>query len=157
MHWKVAPGRATFFVNLGTTSPTPAPMHYSVSLIGTGNVAWHLSQALEKAGHQVREIYGRNPEHAERVAEKLYDAQVVTSLDFSESEATVFLLCISDDAIGRVADQVILPGEDAVLCHTSGTQPLDLLAGRSHAGVFYPLQTFTRNHRLDLSAVPFCI
>ncbi|MBD0260116.1 MAG: DUF2520 domain-containing protein [Cytophagales bacterium] len=132
-------------------------MHYSVSLIGTGNVAWHLSQALEKAGHQVREIYGRNPEHAERVAEKLYDAQVVTSLDFSESESTVFLLCVSDDAIGRVADQIILPDEDAILCHTSGTQPLDLLAGRSYAGVFYPLQTFTRNHRLDLATVPFCI
>jgi predicted short-subunit dehydrogenase-like oxidoreductase (DUF2520 family) len=132
-------------------------MHYSVSLIGSGNVAWHLSQALEKAGHQVREIYSRTPEHAERLAEKLYDAQVVTSLDFSESESTVFLLCISDDAIGRVADQIILPNEDAVICHTSGTQPLDVLAGRSHAGVFYPLQTFTKNRRLDLATVPVCV
>jgi len=132
-------------------------MHYSVSLIGSGNVAWHLSQALEKAGHQVREIYSRTPGHAERVAEKLYDAQVVTSLDFSESGSDVFLLCVSDDAIGRVADELILPDEDAVICHTSGTQPLDLLAGREHAGVFYPLQTFTSNRRLDLSTVPFCI
>jgi predicted short-subunit dehydrogenase-like oxidoreductase (DUF2520 family) len=132
-------------------------MQYSVSLIGSGNVAWHLSQALEKAGHQVREIYSRGTEHAEKVADKLYDAQVVTTLDFSESTSTIFLLCVSDDAIGGVADQIILPDEDAILCHTSGSQPLEVLAGRLHTGVFYPLQTFSKSRRVDVGNVPFCI
>jgi predicted short-subunit dehydrogenase-like oxidoreductase (DUF2520 family) len=132
-------------------------MQYSVSLIGSGNVAWHLSQALEKAGHQVREIYSRSAEHAEQVAEKLYDAQVVATLDFSESTSDVFILCVSDDAIAAVADQVILPHEDAILCHTSGSQPLGVLAGRPRTGVFYPLQTFSKSRRVDISSVPFCI
>jgi predicted short-subunit dehydrogenase-like oxidoreductase (DUF2520 family) len=132
-------------------------MQYTISLIGSGNVAWHLGQALEKAGFKIGEVYSRNPQHAGLLAERLYDAQVISSLDFSESPSDVFILCVPDDAIAAVADGIILPDEDSILCHTSGTQSLNSMGGRKNAGVFYPLQTFSKNRRPDFGSVPFCI
>jgi 3-hydroxyisobutyrate dehydrogenase-like beta-hydroxyacid dehydrogenase len=35
-----------------------------ISFIGAGNVAWHLSQALENAGNSVQEIFSRDPKKA---------------------------------------------------------------------------------------------
>lgn len=132
-------------------------MQYSISLIGAGNVAWHLAQALENAGHQIREVYSRRVQQAEGLANKLYDAQVVATLDFSGSAATVFLLCVPDDALTAVVEQIILPDNEAILCHTSGTQPGEILLGYPNTGVFYPLQTFSKSRRLDVSTTPFCI
>lgn len=132
-------------------------MQYTISLIGSGNVAWHLGQALEKAGHKIGEVYSRKPRHAEQLAERLYDARVTSSLDFSESTSGVFILCVSDDAVAAVADKIILPDEESILCHTSGTQPLGVLGDREKTGVFYPLQTFSKSRRPDIGTVPFCI
>ncbi len=132
-------------------------MHYTISLIGSGNVAWHLGQALEKAGYKIGEVYSRNPQHAGRLAERLYDARITSSVDLSGSTSDLFILCVSDDAIAAVADGIILPDEDSILCHTSGTQPLSILGGRKNAGVFYPLQTFSKSRRPDIGSVPFCI
>jgi 3-hydroxyisobutyrate dehydrogenase-like beta-hydroxyacid dehydrogenase len=37
-----------------------------ISFIGAGHVAWHLSQALENAGHSVQEVFSRNPCQSQR-------------------------------------------------------------------------------------------
>jgi 3-hydroxyisobutyrate dehydrogenase-like beta-hydroxyacid dehydrogenase len=31
-----------------------------ISFVGAGNVAWHLSQAFENAGHWICEVYSRD-------------------------------------------------------------------------------------------------
>ncbi len=129
-----------------------------VSFIGSGNLAWHLAPALDNAGLIVKEVYSRNPKHAEALTERLYQAEVKATLDFSTSDSTVFIICVSDDAIRAVATEIILPDE-AILIHTSGSQPLDILqyAAISNIGVLYPLQTFTRNKRIDFKTVPLFV
>lgn len=129
---------------------------HKVSFIGAGNVAWHLAQALEYAGHVVQEVYSRNLTNAQQLAAKLYHATPTNSLDFSQSKATVFILSISDDVLAEINEQLILP-EESIVAHTSGTIPIEILAGRQDSGVFYPLQTFSKSKKLDVQRIPFCI
>jgi predicted short-subunit dehydrogenase-like oxidoreductase (DUF2520 family) len=130
----------------------------TVSFIGSGNLAWHLAPALDNAGYVVKEVYSPNPKHAEELTSRLYQAEVKATLDFSTSDSTVFIICTSDDAIADIAREIILPGE-VFLVHTSGSQPLSVLqyAATNNIGVIYPLQTFTKNKRIDFKNVPLFI
>ncbi|WP_025762862.1 Rossmann-like and DUF2520 domain-containing protein [Dyadobacter tibetensis] len=135
-----------------------------ISIVGSGNVAWHLSQALEDAGHWICEIYSRNPHHAALLAAQLYDTDVVDSLNFSESPAELILLAISDHALDEVMQQIVLP-ENTILVNTSGTTTLAALQNLVdiysdvdvQTGIFYPLQTFTKGVPLNYNTIPFCI
>ena len=131
---------------------------YQVDFIGAGNVAWHLAPAPENAGVTVRNIYSREPKNAKKLAERLYEGQVQTDLDFSESFSNIFIIAVSDDAIEEVAKEIVLP-EDAILVHTSGSIPLSILgyAATPNIGVFYPLQTFTKKQRVEFDSIPFLI
>jgi predicted short-subunit dehydrogenase-like oxidoreductase (DUF2520 family) len=130
----------------------------TVSIIGSGNLAWHLAPALDNAGYVVKEVYSRNPKHAEELTGRLYQAEVKATLDFSTSDSTIFILCATDDSIQEIAQEIILPG-DVFLVHTSGSQPLSILqfAATNNIGVLYPLQTFTKNKRIDFKTVPVFI
>lgn len=135
-----------------------------ISFIGSGNVAWHLSQAFEDKGHHICEIYSRRLANSKALVSKLFDAQSFTSLDFSKSEAELFVLAIKDDAITEVLDQLILP-KNSILVHTSGIKSLDLLINWAeqieeeivNVGVFYPLMTFSKDKKLNFSDVPLCL
>jgi len=130
----------------------------TVCFIGAGNLAWHLAPALDNTDFAVREVYSRNPKHAQTLVEKLYQADAKCSLDFSESHCRIFVLAITDDSIASVVQELILP-DDAILIHTSGSQPLSILeyAATPFTGVYYPLQTFTKSRKLNFNEVPIFI
>lgn len=133
-------------------------MKFKVAILGTGNVAWHLAPALEEAGHTVTEIYGRDLTKAKSLIKNLYTAEAKEDLDFSESEAEIYILAVSDQAISELADELILP-EESVLVHTSGSVPMDILgySSATYTGIFYPLQTFTKDREMDFREVPFLL
>ncbi len=130
----------------------------AISFIGAGNLAWHLAPALDNVGFVVTEVYSRNRAHALALTERLYQAELKATLDFSTSKSTVFIIAASDDAIEEIAQEIILPDE-AILVHTSGSQPLSILqfAATPNIGVFYPLQTFTKAKKVDFSTIPIFI
>ena len=127
-------------------------------MIGSGNVAWHLAPALEDSGHKITEVYSRQKSKAEDLARRLYQADAQDHLDFSGSQATLFMFAISDDAIAPIAQQIKLPSE-ALVVHTSGGQPLEALSDTSteYIGVFYPLQTFSRHREVSFREIPICL
>lgn len=133
-------------------------MKFKIAILGAGNVAWHLAPALENAAHEVTEVYARDIKKAQIITERLYSAEPKDDLDFSESKAEIFILAVKDSAIPELADEVILP-EGSILIHTSGTQPLDILgySSASFTGIFYPLQSFTKELKLDFEDVPFLL
>lgn len=130
----------------------------TVSFIGSGNLAWHLAPALDNLGFVVKEVFSARPKNAAALTERLYQAEVKSSLDFSDSPSDTFFICVSDEAISDVAKEIVLP-ENATLVHTSGSQPLSLLkfAAAANSGVFYPLQTFTKTRSIDFKNVPVFI
>jgi len=129
-----------------------------ISFIGSGNLAWHLAPALDNAGYTVREVYSKTPKHAAALVERLYQATSLTSTDFSLSPSRIFIIAVTDDAIENIAKEIVLP-ENAILVHTSGSQPLSVLgyAATPNIGVFYPLQTFSKAKKVDFKDIPIFI
>jgi predicted short-subunit dehydrogenase-like oxidoreductase (DUF2520 family) len=129
-----------------------------ISFIGAGNLAWHLAPALDNSGFIVAEVVSRNRSHALALTEKLYQAELKATLDFSTSQSSIFFIAASDDALEEIAQEIILPDE-AILVHTSGSQPLSILqfAATPNIGVFYPLQTFSKAKKIDFTSIPIFI
>jgi predicted short-subunit dehydrogenase-like oxidoreductase (DUF2520 family) len=130
----------------------------NVTFIGSGNLAWHLAPALDNTDFAVREVCSRNPKHAAALVDKLYQAQIISSLDFTASKSKIFIIASSDDSIQDIAEEITLP-QNSILVHTSGSQPLSILgyASSLNIGVLYPLQTFTKNRKVEFKEVPFFI
>ncbi len=129
-----------------------------IAILGTGNVAWHLSRTLENAGHLITHIYDRDISKAKKFALDYFNASVGDSTDLYAVDANLFVMAISDDAIEDVAQQLRLP-KDSILVHTSGTVPMNALgyAQTQNIGVFYPVQTFSKGKSTDFSTIPICI
>ena len=135
-----------------------------ISFVGAGNVAWHLAQALEDAGHWICEIYSREPRNAGELSSRLYDSETQEDLNFSESAAELIVIAVPDDALEDVIQRIVFP-ENVIVVNTSGTRSLtdlrNLVAIHSdvyvHTGVFYPVQTFTKSALIDYKAMPICI
>ncbi len=132
--------------------------YYNIAFIGSGNLPWHLAPELENAGHRVVEVYSQTIKKAQRLQNRLYKAEINASLDFSSSEATIFFISVSDDAIEEIAQEVALP-KNAIIIHTSGSKSIKNLAITSteNIGVFYPLQTFTKRKKISFDDVPILI
>ena len=132
--------------------------YYDIAIVGSGNVAWHLAPELENSGHRVVEIFSRNPKNAKALQKRLYNAEINPTLDFSESELDIIILCVSDDAIEEVAMEIALP-ENTIIVHTSGSQSISKLGftATENIGVFYPLQTFTKRKKVEFEEIPILI
>lgn len=130
----------------------------NVTFIGSGNLAWHLAPAFDNTDFPVREVFSLHKKNAAALADRLYQAEVKTSLDFSDSTSRIFIIAVADDAIPEVAHQIVLPA-NAILVHTSGSQPLSVLgyAATLNTGVLYPLQTFSKAKKIDFKEVPFFV
>ena len=129
-----------------------------VSFIGSGNLAWHLAPALDNTDFPVQEVYSRNPGHAALLVDRLYEPEVKATLDVCTSTSTIFIIGVSDEAIEEIVQEIILP-DDAILLHTSGSQPLPILgyAATQNLGVFYPLQTFSKDKKIEFNDIPIFI
>lgn len=123
----------------------------SIAIVGTGNVAYHLGNGFIDNGIAIKEIYGRNVEHAAELAAK-WECELVN--DLSEIKSELILVCVSDDAIGEVLEKV--PSR-ARVAYTGGAVDLRDFRSRSNTGVFYPLQTFSEKKEVNLFEVPFLI
>jgi predicted short-subunit dehydrogenase-like oxidoreductase (DUF2520 family) len=128
----------------------------AITLIGSGNVAWHLGKAFVNAGHRINEVYSRNYSNAKALADLFPGSTILTNTDFSKSNSEVFIIAISDNAIENVVAEITIP-QNAIIVHTSGSVAMQVLNKFSHHGVFYALQTFTKGKETNLSEVPFGI
>lgn len=126
-----------------------------ITLIGSGNVATHMGAALKNAGHRIIQVYGRNNHNAALLAYHI-GAEAISDLNDINPETDIFIIAVSDDAIAGLTEQ--LAPYDKLIVHTSGATDLyTLLAFTDHAGVFYPLQTFSKTKEVDFRSVPLCI
>ncbi len=130
---------------------------YSISIIGSGNMAWSLAKNFEDAGHHVREIYSRRLENAEKLCGELYDAVPTDEQDFEGSESGIFFLAIKDDVIQEANHEFSFP-EGSIVAHCSGFLSMDSISGlSSKTGVFYPLQSFSKGQKANFRDIPILI
>ena len=88
--------------------------------------------------------------------DRLYNADYKKNLDFSRSELDAIIIAAKDSNIQDIVTEIIVP-DDCSIFHTSGTQPMKILenSAAEHYGVLYPLQTFTKGHRVNFKETSF--
>ncbi|MFH1120684.1 MAG: Rossmann-like and DUF2520 domain-containing protein [Bacteroidota bacterium] len=130
----------------------------SISFAGAGNVAGNLALALFNAGFTIRNIISRNPGNAGLLASKV-KAEPVTTIDEIDDKTDLLILALPDQAIPGFSLSLKNAGiYTGLVAHTSGSQSLTAITQyHANGGVFYPLQSFTRQSTPDISKVPFCI
>lgn len=124
----------------------------SVVVLGSGNVAQHLIKALAAAPSvTLLQAWARHPEklaHLLPVDKITGDISALTAAD-------IYIISVSDDAISEVSAQ--LPFANRLVVHTSGSTDIYGLDTKNRRGVFYPLQTFSKNKAVDFSTIPLCL
>ncbi|MCX6284771.1 MAG: DUF2520 domain-containing protein [Bacteroidetes bacterium] len=127
----------------------------NVVIIGAGNLATQLALALHRRGVNVIEVLNRSRQSGERLARRV-KAGFNDDFRAADFRADLFILAVSDSAIEEVARNLHL--KDQFLVHTSGSVDLAALSGASsNTGVLYPLQTFSKEKRINFSNIPVCI
>lgn len=107
-----------------------------VVLIGRGRLATNLLPALQEAGHEVVSINSR-------------------TLEGLPTEADVFVVAVKDSALKDVISQATKGREQQLFVHTAGSMPMSLFEGyTSRYGVFYPMQTFSKERIVDFAEIP---
>ncbi len=128
---------------------------HTVVFIGAGNVASHLFEAFQNTGRTVVQVYSRSEISAKTLAEK-YGTPYTCDLEQINKNADLYIISVSDAALPLIA-QTMKTG-DKLVVHTSGFHSMKAIEGVSeNIGVFYPLQTFTKNRAVDLLTIPLCI
>ncbi|MCF7561836.1 DUF2520 domain-containing protein [Sabulilitoribacter multivorans] len=124
----------------------------SVVILGAGNVATHLFKALNDAKKtSVIQCFNRKID-----ALNSYKNNVDITDDLNQlKEADIYILAVSDDAIASLSQQ--LPFENRLVVHTSGSVSVYDLDKKHKRGVLYPLQTFSKEVKMDFKNVPICI
>lgn len=123
-----------------------------VVIIGAGNLATHLYRSIQKAkGLELIQIFNRNPQHLDFVD----DAQLIISEIDDLKEADLYILAIKDEALADFA--LKLPQFEGLIAHSSGSEHIDCLSRFKNYGVFYPLQSFSKERPVDFDHIPICL
>lgn len=124
-----------------------------IVLIGAGNLATHLGKALHAAGHDMVQVFSRTMQSAETLA-SLLDAEPLTNMAQVRDDADVYIFSVKDSALEQLVSQ-LCGGEKKVFLHTAGSMPMSVFRGKAlHYGVFYPMQTFSKQREVDFSIIP---
>ncbi|MDO4229470.1 MAG: DUF2520 domain-containing protein [Capnocytophaga sp.] len=124
----------------------------SLSIIGGGNVAFHLANTLWNDDRiEVKQLCNRSG--------FTFDFEHITTskvTDFSQLELVdICIIAVKDEAITAVSER--LPFGDTLVVHTSGNTDINAISSKNRKGVFYPLQSFSKSVPVDFQNIPICI
>lgn len=122
-----------------------------IVLVGSGNLATNLGRGLKAADEEVVQVYSRTETSARSLSEQLLCSYTTTLSDIRK-DADVYIYALKDSVLQEVSQQT--EGEDAVHLHTAGSMDMHVLAHKKHYGVFYPLQTFSKERIVDFKSIP---
>lgn len=127
-----------------------------VVIIGSGNVATHLLEALCGADVPCG-LWSRNIAGARNLAGRCRGKSVAVyeSLADIPRDSSYYIIAVSDRAVDEVTEALGRVG--GIIAHTSGSVPMYRGAEGAGYGVFYPLQTFSADTPVDITEVPFFI
>lgn len=128
-----------------------------IALIGAGNLATRLGLALVEKGQTVVQVYSRTQASAAALGKALH-CPAVSSLSDVCTDADVYVVAVKDAAFADVSAALVSPRRGALFVHTAGSLPMSVWEGVApRHGVFYPMQTFSKQRAVDFSAIPLFI
>lgn len=117
-----------------------------IALVGYGNLGWHLYQRLSFSfpiDVFTRKEQQISPEHSSYALKK------------GVEKYDLVLIAVGDAAIGETFPYI--SKNNGLVCHTSGTADINILSPFKNRGVFYPLQTFSKDDKVDWLEIPIFI
>ncbi|HYQ57444.1 MAG TPA: DUF2520 domain-containing protein [Draconibacterium sp.] len=128
---------------------------YKICFIGAGNVATHLSIELKKRGHEIIQVYSRTENSAKQLADRLQSCYT-NYIEKITEDADIYFVALKDTAVNQVLNQIKFGSK--LLVHCSGSLPMNLLnIYAKNYGVFYPLQTFSKNRSVHFKVIPIFV
>ena len=129
----------------------------SIVLVGAGNLATNLAKALYYKGFRIEQVYSRTPESARTLALAV-EASWTTDLTRLVADAGLYIVSLKDDVLVSRLPEIVHGREHSLWVHTAGSIPMDIWQGHaSQYGVFYPMQSFSKQIATDFTEVPFFI
>ena len=139
-----------------------------IVFLGSGNVATHLSQALNHSmSDDVVQVFSPTVENAKSLAELLL-CGYCTDISDVDVNADIYICSVKDSAQRQVwlalkkhFNESDVNLADKIVVHTAGALAMDGEDGLSsvfpNCGVVYPVQSFSKQRAVDLSHTPFLI
>ncbi|MEO5570013.1 MAG: DUF2520 domain-containing protein [Bacteroidia bacterium] len=126
-----------------------------IVIIGTGNVAEQMGIAFLKAKYEIIQVVGRNTIHSKALAEKL-QTDFTTNLQKINREGEIYIVAVTDAAITKILKELNL--KEQLVVHTSGSVSITVFGKKFlNHGVFYPVQTISKNSSVNFRTAPICI
>jgi predicted short-subunit dehydrogenase-like oxidoreductase (DUF2520 family) len=130
-------------------------MKLKICFIGAGNLATQLSKSFHENGFSISQIYSRTAKSASFLADSL-NTKHTTDIGCIDIKADLYFVALKDSAVDEVLSQIKF--NNKLVVHCSGSLPLSILEKYSeNIGVFYPLQTFSKNRKIDFKSIPVFI
>ena len=125
-----------------------------IVIIGSGTLATQLSLAFKSAGKTIVQVFSRTEEHAKELADKI-GCNYTTRIEEIRQDADVYIFSVKDDALSGLVASICHKRPNGLFLHTAGSMPMDIFRGHvSRYGVFYPMQTFSKNRKVDFREIP---
>jgi predicted short-subunit dehydrogenase-like oxidoreductase (DUF2520 family) len=133
------------------------PLH--IVLIGTGNVAHHIAGSFAKnAEAKLVQVFNHRLTKQAKDLAANFNVPIVSTYHKLEKNADVYILCVRDSALPAVAGELAALKLQGTVMHTSGSVGMDVLKQASpKTGVYYPLQTFSKNSPIDWKRTPLLV
>ena len=126
-------------------------------LIGAGRLATQLGWALREAGHDVTAVYSRTMEAAEALT-RVVGGSPTDHLGQLPLTADVYIVAVKDSALQALIPQLTQGREGQLFVHTAGSMPMTVFEGYADRyGVLYPMQSFSKERRVDFAEIPVFI
>lgn len=121
-----------------------------IVIIGAGNVAHQLITAFfESKTIVVKQLFSRTPKTILNIQSIGFHHLAIIE------NADLYIIAVSDDAILTILAQ--LPFKNRLVVTTAAVFDPKSVAQTNRIGTFYPLQSFTKNKKIDFSLIPICI
>lgn len=139
-----------------------------IVFLGSGNVATHLSQALNHSmSDDVVQVYSPTAENAKSLAE-LLSCGYCTDISDVDVNADIYICSVKDSvqrqvwlALKKHFNDSNVTLAEKIVVHTAGALAMDGEDGLSgvfpNCGVVYPVQSFSKQRSVNLSHTPFLI
>ena len=128
-----------------------------ICIIGSGNVATHLSMALSEKC-DILQIFSHKIANARQLANKISPTCAATDSAKGLADADVYIISVKDDAIKSFLGNVPNSKKEALWVHTSGSSAREVFdKSFKQNGVLYPLQTFSKDVSLKMDEISFFI
>ena len=127
-----------------------------IVFIGSGNLATNLSSVLSQNNYKIKQVYSHQLENAKILAERIDAALFTNQIHEIVTDADLYVFSLKDNILESVIAQ--MPPNNGIWIHTAGSMPLSIFEGKvKNYGVFYPLQTFSKNKKSSWNNIPILL